>query len=105
MYISPEVHDQLPKSKLKRNDVLLSMAGTIGISTIFDQDFEANSNQAIAKIRLSDTKIDPKFLSTFLNSRLGFLQSLRISNGGVQANINLGEIGTIIVPKPPLDTQ
>jgi type I restriction enzyme S subunit len=105
MYISSEVHNQLPKSKLKRNDVLLSMAGTIGISTIFDEVFEANSKQAIAKIRLSITEIDTKFLSIFLNSKLGFLQSLRISNGGVQANINLSEIGTIIVPKPPLEIQ
>lgn len=104
-HITPQVHDMLPKSKMRRGDVLLSMAGTIGVSTVFTGDFEANSNQAIAKIRLNDPRLTPQFLSEFLNSRLGYLQSLRISNGGVQLNINLGEIGTILIPLPSLATQ
>ncbi len=97
-HITPDVHKVLFKSKLKKGDTLLSMAGTIGISIVFDGEFQANSNQAIAKIRLSDPRIEPRFLSEFLNSDIGRLQSARISNGAVQANINLGEIGTIEVP-------
>jgi len=104
-YITPDIHDLLVKSKVRYGDILLSMAGTIGIATVFDKHLEANSNQAIAKIRLNDDRITPAFLADFLNCRLGYLQSLRISNGGVQLNINLGEIGTILVPLPSLDMQ
>src|SRR3990170_921414 len=104
-YISEEVHQILPKSKLKKDDVLLSMAGTIGISTSFKENFEANSNQAIAKIRLSDERVTPEFLSIFFNSKIGYLQSLRISNGAVQLNINLGEIGQILIPILPKQLQ
>jgi hypothetical protein len=104
-YITQDVHEILWKSKLHAGDVLLSMAGTIGVATVFDEDFEANSNQAVAKIRLSNKSISPYFLAEFLNSEIGRLQTLQISNGGVQANINLGEIGTIRVPLPPGNIQ
>lgn len=81
------------------------MAGSIGVSTIVRDEREANSNQAIAKIRMRAPRVTNDFLSCFLNSDVGRKQSLRVSNGGVQLNINLGEIGTLLIPTPPEEVQ
>ena len=103
--ITEDVHQLLWKSKLRLNDVLLSMAGSIGVSTVVRDDVEANSNQAIAKIRLGKHEVTEDFLSCFFNSEVGRKQSLRVSNGGVQLNINLGEIGTLLIPTPSPELQ
>jgi type I restriction enzyme, S subunit len=104
--ISPEVHEQLPKSKVYSGDILYSMAGTIGLAALAPENLgECNSNQAIAKIRLKPGTLNPSYLAAFLNSRLGRFQSERISNGQTVLNINLGEIGKILIPVPPLDIQ
>jgi type I restriction enzyme, S subunit len=104
--ITREVHEQLPKSKVYPGDILYSMAGTIGLTVLAPEDLgECNSNQAIAKIRLKPDTISPSYLVAFLNSRLGRYQSERIANGQTVLNINLGEIGKILVPIPPLEIQ
>jgi type I restriction enzyme S subunit len=104
-HIPPDVHAQLPKSKVYPRDVLYSMAGTIGLAVVAPEDLgECNSNQAIAQIRLKDG-IDPYYLAAFLNSKLGRYQSERIANGQTVLNINMGEIGRIRVPLPPRPIQ
>jgi type I restriction enzyme S subunit len=103
--IPSEVHAQLPKSKVFPHDVLYSMAGTIGLAVVAPEDSgECNSNQAVAQIRLKDS-LDPYYLATFLNSRLGRYQSERIANGQTVLNINMGEIGRLRIPIPPRPIQ
>lgn len=104
--IELEVHEKLPKSKVYSGDVLYSMAGTIGLSILAPDDLgECNSNQAIAKIRLQQNTLNPNYLVAFLNSRLGKYQSERIANGQTVLNINLGEIGKLLIPTPPRPIQ
>ncbi|BAU42509.1 hypothetical protein [Leptolyngbya sp. O-77] len=80
--IEPEVHKQLPKSKVYPGDILYSMAGTIGLAVLAAESLGVcNSNQAIAKIRLKPDSLNPNYLVAFLNSRLGRYQSERIANG------------------------
>ena len=105
-HIPPHVHEQLPKSKVFPGDVMYSMAGTIGLAVVAPANLgECNSNQAIAKIRLRSDELNPYYLAAFLNSRLGRFQSERIANGQTVLNINLGEIGTLIVPVPSPSVQ
>jgi type I restriction enzyme, S subunit len=104
--ITPEVHELLPKSKVYSGDVLYSMAGTIGLAVLASENLgECNSNQAIAKIRLKPDSLNPNYLVAFLNSRLGRYQSERIANGQTVQNINLGEIGKLLIPVPPRSLQ
>jgi type I restriction enzyme, S subunit len=104
--ITPEVHELLPKSKVYSGDVLYSMAGTIGLAVLASENLgECNSNQAIAKIRLKPDSLNPNYLVAFLNSRLGRYQSERIANGQTVQNINLGEIGKLLIPVPPQSLQ
>jgi predicted nucleotidyltransferase/alkylated DNA nucleotide flippase Atl1 len=106
VYITREIHERtLRRTRLKPNDVLLSMAGTIGVSTVVPDNFcEANINQALARIVLKG-EISPLFVAIILNTKIGRLQTKRLSRPAVQANINLPEIKSIKIPVPPIEIQ
>lgn len=98
-FISREVHKILHKSHCKKNQVLLTMAGAyLGQAAVYYLDFEASSNQAIAKITLKENLIDPYYLATFLNCVFGQSQINRFRTGTGQPNLNLGLIQTIAIP-------
>lgn len=98
-FISTEVHKILYKSHCKPNQVLLTMAGAyLGQAAVYYLDFEASSNQAIAKITLKENSVDSFYLSTFLNCKFGQSQIERFRTGTGQPNLNLGLIQKIKVP-------
>jgi len=103
--ISQYTHNRLKRSIIKPNDIVFSMAGTIGVATVIpDEINEANINQAVTKIRLKK-EINPVYVSTFLNSKYGRLQSLRFAGGGVQKNIDFHEIKRIRIFLPTPQEQ
>jgi restriction endonuclease S subunit len=98
-YISKDVHKILYKSHCRSGQVLLTMAGAyLGQAAVYYLDFEASSNQAIAKITIKQSSIDPFYLSTFLNCVYGQSQIERFRTGTGQPNLNLGLIQTIKIP-------
>lgn len=106
LYIKPEIHNKLlGGSKLKKGDVLIATVGaTIGQVSIYDYDKEANINQAIALVRLTD-QINPEYVKAFLLSSLGQKQLDRIKRPVARANINLDEIRNIQIIFPPIKIQ
>lgn len=107
-YIKKEVHNKLMKSsQLRENDLLIAIVGaTIGKVSIFiDKTKEANINQAIARVRISDKAVNPYFVLHFLRSRAGQQQLDRIKRPVARANINLSEIGNIKIPMPSYEVQ
>lgn len=98
-FISEEVHKLLIKSHCKNGQVLLTMAGAyLGQAAVYKLNFEASSNQAIAKITVKEDSINPYYLSTFLNSKFGQSQINRFRTGTGQPNLNLGLIQRLKVP-------
>ncbi len=106
LYIRPDIHESLLKrSKLIKGDVLFSIAGTIGICVVVPSTIkEGNINQALAIIRLNKD-FNPYYVSLYFNSVIGKLISEKISRPVVQTNINLSELGTLMIPKIPSNTQ
>ncbi len=86
------------------NDVLLTIAGSIGNCCVVKGLEKANINQAIVKIRPKED-IDSDYLSIFLNSKYGKFQTQRLANGAVQLNVNFSEVGDIRVIIPSLEIQ
>jgi restriction endonuclease S subunit len=105
VFIDIEKHKQLKRSKVVKNDVLLSVRGTIGKSAVYSKNFEANINAALVKITLKDNIIDPYFLVAFFNCKYGRLQTERIANGAVQLNMNLTEAKSNLIPIPSPEIQ
>lgn len=104
-FISKETHDFFKRSKIKSNDVLLTIAGTIGRSAVVPKNSpEFNSNQAIAIIRLKNT-CNSIFLSYFLNSNLAKIQIIGSKVTTSIPNLSLSMIEKITLPLPPLIIQ
>ena len=94
----------LLRTQLKEGDILLSMAGTIGLCVVVPKINEGNINQAIARI-VTINSVNNIYLSELLNSSIGRTQSQQLSRPAVQSNINLDEIKQIQIPLPPLSIQ
>jgi type I restriction enzyme S subunit len=94
----PDNSKELSKKDIvQKNDVLISMSGTIGQSCKIDQNIEAMVNQRILKISVQDFMQD--VLVLLLNSVVCSLQLERVGTGGVQTNISGGDILNILIPK------
>ncbi|MEI7961624.1 MAG: restriction endonuclease subunit S, partial [archaeon] len=105
-YITSEVHNTiLKKTQLKQNDVLFSIAGTVGRCGLFEFDFEANINQACAIIRFNEDIIMRDYFIAFFNSSIGKLLVEKYSRHGVQTNLNLDELSNLYIPILPMEQQ
>jgi len=107
LYIFPEVHNGvMARSRLHKDDLLIAIVGaTIGKVGIFERNTPANINQAIAGVRLDPTKIYPRFVLWFLKGNIGQAQLDYLKRPVARANINLDEIGELLIPRPPLEIQ
>ena len=71
-YIKREVHKGiLKRTKLLKGDVLFSIAGTVGRCGIFENDSEANINQACAILRFDEKIVKRLYVILFFNSNMG----------------------------------
>jgi len=98
------IHEKmLRRSKLKPNDVLLTITGvTYGISAVVPDDIEeANMNQHSVKMEVDDKIILPYYLCHFLNSEMCKLQMDRAVTGGTRPALDYSAIGDlrILFPK------
>ncbi len=105
-YIDEELSKTiLHKSLVKENQVLITIAGTIGNAVVAQSLPEnTNSNQAIANITLSK-EINPFYISTFLNCKYGKYQSQRLIISNVQPNLLLVQVKSIKIPILPQSFQ
>ncbi len=97
--------DVLKKSLIKDNQVLLTIAGTIGTASVaYKLPPFTNSNQAIAKITLKDS-VSPFYLSVYLNSKFGKSQTQKLTISSVQPNLLLTQVKQIKISLPSEDLQ
>ena len=106
LYIKPSVHNSIMQSsQVRKNDIMIAIVGaTIGRIGIYYSDEPANINQAIALVRLKPN-FHPDYVKEVLQSSIGQLNLDKMKRPVARANINLDEIGHIIIPIPPLDKQ
>ncbi|MCC6864569.1 MAG: restriction endonuclease subunit S [Ignavibacteria bacterium] len=100
-FIDDVTHNALNRSKIEANDVIITIAGTIGrVAIVTERFLPANTNQAIALLRVNKDSISPYFLYYLLKSRdvVNDFES-RIVHA-VQPNLSLGEIGDISFKMP-----
>ena len=96
------IHEKaLKRSVLKANDVLFSIAGTIGRVTILPMELDdSNTNQAVAFIRPHAHGLPAQFIRLLLISdRIQFEAKSRVVQG-VQANVSLTVLSELTFPKP-----
>ena len=109
-FIPVELHNKWKISQVKKGDLLIAITGTLGRLALFNEDYEANLNQALGIIRLkkehNGIKIIPEFIHFYLNSYFALEQFMAL--GGYrsgQSGLSLNEIGTIQIILPEEDKQ
>ncbi len=106
LYISQETHNSLSRSKIKSGDLLITIAGTIGKTTIVPDGFpECNCNQALAIVRFDESKLFPLFLLHWLSSPEADRQIRGKKVTAIISNLSLGQIKELEIPLPPLHEQ
>lgn len=109
-YIPLELHEKWKTSQVKKGDLVVAITGTLGRIALFNENHEANLNQALGVIRLKNEyegiKIIPEYIHLYLNSYYAIEQFIRF--GGFragQSGLSLDEIGSIYVILPKEDEQ
>lgn len=103
--ISSEEHNgYLKRSQLNENDILFSIAGTLGrIGIVESRILPANTNQALAIIRNERSNL--RYLAIALKSGSVTNFILRNPTIGAQPNLSLEQVGSLEIPFPSLDEQ
>lgn len=105
LFISESTHRALGRSKIKADDLLISIAGTIGRASLVPSNApEMNCNQAVAIVRPSE-RVDRRFLLHWLASQDALSQMAKSKVTGTISNLSLGQIGELVIPLPPLEEQ
>lgn len=108
VYISEEAHQKLKRSQIKLNDVLFTMAGIFlgKVAILKDKSMlPANTNQAVAIIRISYRCANPFYVYYFLQQD-SITRYVNSSTGqSAQPNINLNEISNLRIRLPSIDIQ
>lgn len=107
-YIDAETHTNfLKRSILQTNDILITIAGTLGRTAVVkEEDLPLNANQAVSIVRLVNVKdIDLSYLIFALNS--SEIQAYLTGQRKITAipNLTLEIIENCPIPLPPLAEQ
>ena len=107
-FISEECHQNMLRSQLKENDILICIAGaTVGKLSIVDFSIlPANTNQACAIVRVKDKQvIFYSYLYGYLKYSYIQLVVNNLKKGVAQPNLSLGQIRDFNIKVPPLPLQ
>ncbi len=105
-YIDKETHTTtLKRSILKNNDILITIAGTLGRCAVVETEENLNTNQAVCFARLLNCGISPHFIKYYILSP--FVNRKLTNKAKVTAipNLTLEIIKDINVKLPPLNEQ
>lgn len=96
--ISIEEHEgYLKRSQLQANDILFSIAGTLGRVCVITEDIlPANTNQALAIIRINNG--DLNYMSTVLKGKTVENFIRKNPTVGAQPNLSLEQISNLEIP-------
>ena len=106
-FVTHDTHNNLlERSQLKLDDVLMTITGRIGSTSVVNQEvLPANINQHIVQIRPDKSQIEPKYLADYLNSNIGRAFSNRGVTGTTRVALDYSAVSSIPLLLPPIETQ
>jgi type I restriction enzyme S subunit len=104
-FISPELHSELKKGHLKKNDILLTTRGEIGqLALVPDSHIDSNINAQIVRIN-TEEKIDTKFLAYFFTKNETQNEFMNAQTGSALKQLPINKLKEIQIIYPSLSTQ
>lgn len=109
-YLTPHFIEENKKTitslKPKKNTILFSKDGSVGMAYQLREDFNGITSGAILHLKIKDSeKLLPEYLTLVLNSELVQLQAQRDVGGSIILHWRVSEIEEVIVPIIPLKKQ
>jgi type I restriction enzyme S subunit len=100
-FIDGETHQLLNRSQVQENDILFTIAGTLGkVGFVTKEVLPANTNQAVAIIRPDYSKTSSSFIYYFVKDKSVQQSLLTKTVQGVQANLSLSVLSDMEVMIP-----
>jgi len=101
-----EVKKDISRYTLKKGDLIIARAGTVGVSVVVPKDMpDTIFGSYLIKVVLNKTQAEPQFVHYYLQSPFYWTQVKQSAAGGVLKNINLPILRGIKLPLPPLEEQ
>ena len=105
-FILPSDAMKLKEYRVYKGDILISRTGTLGLAVFIDERLEGSIyGSCFIKVSIRDKRFNNEFITVFLNSRFGQLQTAREASGGIQTNLTIGAIKSFNVPILPKSSQ
>ena len=105
--IPPEFHEKLRRSQIFPGDVLINIVGaSIGRAAVVpDQVKEANTNQAVAVVRLDTKRLKADYLVRIFLSQRFQREMTKMLVNSARANVSLTDIRNFLIPDRAIDHQ
>ncbi|HIP26220.1 MAG TPA: restriction endonuclease subunit S [Flavobacteriaceae bacterium] len=100
IHLSENLFDNevLEKLQPKKDTILLSKDGTVGIAYNIKKDTNIITSGAILHLTLKDNRVLPEYLTLVLNSLVVQMQSQRDAGGSIIKHWKPSEIGEVLIP-------
>lgn len=106
-YISQEVNDgYLQRSILKKDDILVTIAGTLGrTGLVREENLPLNTNQAVSIVRTYPEHLNLRYIVMAINAPSVQKSFLDLTRTTAIPNLTLEIISNIFIPLPPIEEQ
>ncbi len=105
-YIDNSDFSKLERSKLYKNDLLYTYVGTVGQVGLVDQNNKYYLAPNVAKIRINNSKVLPKFVMYFLQTPEFKVNQLdKLTGASSMKNITMTNIRKFKIPLPSIEEQ
>ena len=104
IFLSPDDFDLLAL-RPKKDTILLSKDGSVGIAYKVDKDLDCITSGALLHLTVFNQDYNPDYLTLVLNSIIVKMQAERDANGAIIQHWKPSEIEQVIIPKLPMPIQ
>lgn len=95
----------LDELKPKKDTILLSKDGSVGIAYKVEEDLDVITSSALLHLKLKSKEVLPDYLTLVLNSKLTQMQAERDAGGSIIQHWRPDEIKQVLIPILPIDVQ
>jgi restriction endonuclease S subunit len=104
IHLDPKIYND-ETLKPKKDTILLSKDGSVGIAYKVEQDLDVITSSALLHLTIKDKEVLPDYLTLVLNSKLTQMQAERDAGGSIIQHWRPDEIKQVLIPILPMDTQ
>lgn len=103
IYLDEEIFKDVIRPK--KDTILMSKDGSIGIAYKVEKDEDFITSSAILHLQITDDDILPDYLTLILNSKVVQMQAERDAGGSIIQHWKPSEISNVIIPILPMEEQ